>query len=155
VTIYAYLVYLHLEVRVVLTRPKMPDEQNPSSSTPTVLWSFLRRRDAPPLQIPSTDTSLAPLAPIDRTGTSMRMVLLDTQANLEKFGDHVSKLVSVVEETKGKIDLTSRLWEVERERLGEEMVNLGTYIAFSSFLAFRWISILQKSTDASRLSKAA
>jgi hypothetical protein len=92
---------------------------------------------------------MAPLAPIDRAGTSMRMVLLDTQANLEKFGEHVSKLVSGVEEAKGKIDLMSRLWEVEKERLGEEMVNLGIISLYPS----RRISILRKSTDVNRLSK--
>jgi len=96
-----------------------------------MLWAHLRRKDVPPLQdhIPLlTKDSLPPLAPVDKTGISMRILLSDTQANFEKFGERVVKLSAGVEETKGKMDVIGRMWEDDREKLGGEMVELGALL---------------------------
>jgi hypothetical protein len=55
----------------------------------------------------------------------MRLLLHDTQANLEKFSERVDRLTGGVEETKREVDLVKRLWEGEREKSQAEIVDLG------------------------------
>ncbi|KAK0199253.1 hypothetical protein DFS33DRAFT_953626 [Desarmillaria ectypa] len=94
--------------------------RTPASS---VLWAHLLRKDtlaAPP----SSDIPLPPIAPTDRTGTSLRILLHDTQAHLEKFSERVEKLTKGVDEAKQELGLTKTLFEREHEELTNEMYNL-------------------------------
>ncbi|KAG7444428.1 uncharacterized protein BT62DRAFT_900058 [Guyanagaster necrorhizus] len=97
-----------------------PSRRTPASS---VLWAHLLRKDtlaAPP----SSDIPLPPIAPTDRTGTSLRILLHDTQAHFEKFSERVEKLTKGVDEAKQELGLTRALFQREHEELTNEMYNL-------------------------------
>lgn len=94
--------------------------RTPASS---VLWAHLLRKDtlaAPP----SSDIPLPPIAPTDRTGTSLRILLHDTQAHVERFSERVEKLTKGVDEAKQELGLTKTLFQREHEELTNEMYNL-------------------------------
>lgn len=81
------------------------------------------RRDLPSLPKPTT-----PITPVDKTGTSMRMLLHDTQAHLEKFAGKVDSLVSEVDDARKKTVEATNLVQSGQERLVGEMVDLGAYM---------------------------
>ncbi|KAF9077961.1 hypothetical protein BDP27DRAFT_1207287 [Rhodocollybia butyracea] len=95
------------------------DTQNyPGSS---VLWAHLLRKDV--LASPSkSDLPLPPLAPVDKNGTSTRILLLDTQANLQKFGQVVGELTSKVDHAKHEIVTVKNLFQQDREAFMNEFV---------------------------------
>jgi hypothetical protein len=95
------------------------------STASTALWAHLLRKDISSFVPDPNPKQYAPITPIDKAGTSMRLLLHDTQANLEKFSERVDKLTVGVEETKREVDLVRRLWEGEREKTQTEIVNLG------------------------------
>ena len=109
----------------------MPDQQ-PSSRKPqrsaasTALWAHLLRKDIPAISqnSSSTPTNL-PIAPLDKAGTSMRILLHDTQANLEKFSERVDKLASGVSETKTEMVTMQKLFQEDHEQLVGQIVDLG------------------------------
>ncbi|KAI0946930.1 hypothetical protein AcV7_009514 [Taiwanofungus camphoratus] len=98
------------------------------SRASSVLWGHLLSRDAstPSLtpRVQSDVTSLSPITPLDKAGTSMRILLHDTQAHLEKFSDRVTKLINGVDESKREIVTVQKLFEQDREKLVEETVDL-------------------------------
>lgn len=61
----------------------------------------------------------------------MRILLSDTQANFEKFGLNVAKLTDGVKETKAKMDAIAAMWVEEREKLGGDVVHLGSLLSSS------------------------
>jgi hypothetical protein len=88
-----------------------------------LLWAHLLRKDAattdPPSQIP-------PIAPQDKTGTSMRMLIHDTQANLEKFSTRLDGLLQRVDDCRAQVVNATQLLDVERDRVLTEMREIGT-----------------------------
>lgn len=116
--------------------------RTPASS---VLWAHLLRKDtlaAPP----SSDIPLPPIAPTDRTGTSLRILLHDTQAHVERFSERVEKLTKGVDEAKQELGLTKTLFQREHEELTNEMYNLGECLCTSTYLLFTYV--FRQSTDA-------
>jgi hypothetical protein len=109
----------------------MPDQQTMSrkshrSTASTALWAHLLRKDVPSAsQTSSTPPNNPPIAPLDKAGTSMRILLHDTQANLEKFSERVDKLASGVGETKGEMVTMQQLFQEDREKLVGQTVDLG------------------------------
>ncbi|KAJ4470117.1 hypothetical protein J3R30DRAFT_1226746 [Lentinula aciculospora] len=94
--------------------------QRPSGSS--VLWAHLLRKDV--LTSPAkTDLPLPPLAPVDRSATSTRILLLDTQAHLQKFGQSVDDLTSKVDSTKHEIVTVKNLFKQDREVLMNDIVD--------------------------------
>lgn len=90
----------------------------------TALWAHLLRKNT---AIPSSQNSNithTPIAPLDKSGTSMRILLHDTQANFEKFSNRVDKLTSSIDDAKNEIVLVQRLFEEDREKLSAEHVTL-------------------------------
>jgi hypothetical protein len=100
--------------------PPMPSSQTPSTAS-AALWAHLRR---PPATY-HAPTSSAPITPVDKTGTSMRVLLSDTQVNFERFGERVGRLIDGVEETRLKMDVMKGMCEEERERMGGLVGDLG------------------------------
>jgi hypothetical protein len=99
---------------------------HPRSTTSTALWAHLLRKDLTAVVPPSNPKQhVVPVAPIDKAGTSMRLLLHDTQANLEKFSERVDKLTGGVQETRREVDLVKRLWEGERDKSHAEIADLG------------------------------
>ena len=73
----------------------------------STLWAHLLNRDATAsgsgLKAGLTSAGLAAMAPADRTGTSVRILLHDTQATIEKFSERVDKLVSEAEDSRQRL----------------------------------------------------
>ncbi|KAJ3529062.1 hypothetical protein NM688_g7908 [Phlebia brevispora] len=65
-----------------------------------------------------------PFAPTDRLGTSMRILLHDTQATLEKFSERLETLTNGVDKTHQNINVVQKLFEREHESFIEENVAL-------------------------------
>lgn len=55
----------------------------------------------------------------------MRILLHDTQANLEKFSAHVDKLASGVSETKREMMTMQKLFQEDHDKLVGQIVDLG------------------------------
>ncbi|KAF4593153.1 hypothetical protein EYR38_008863 [Pleurotus pulmonarius] len=95
------------------------------SSTSTALWAHLLRKDTPS-STPGTssDALNPPIVPLDRTGTSMRMLLHDTQANFEKFSGRIDLMTNCIESTKQEIVTVKSLFEEQNEKLSMEIIDL-------------------------------
>ena len=92
------------------------------------IWSHLFGKDklaAPP----NSEVVPPPLAPIDKNGTSTRILLHDTRGHLERFSVRTDKLFSSVEETKREITTVNTLFQRERETLRNDLVDLGGFLS--------------------------
>ena len=92
------------------------------------IWSHLFGKDklaAPP----NSEVVPPPLAPIDKNGTSTRILLHDTRGHLERFSVRTDKLFSSVEETKREITTVNTLFQRERETLRDDLVDLGGFLS--------------------------
>ncbi|KAF7430686.1 hypothetical protein PC9H_006397 [Pleurotus ostreatus] len=96
-----------------------------SRSTSTALWAHLLRKDTPS-STPGTssDPLNPPIVPLDRAGTSMRMLLHDTQANFEKFSGRIDLMTNCIESTKREIVTVKSLFEEQNEKLSMEIIDL-------------------------------
>ncbi|KIL65565.1 hypothetical protein M378DRAFT_36873, partial [Amanita muscaria Koide BX008] len=72
----------------------------------------------------NTGTPLPPLGPIDKNATSTRVLLHDTQANLEKFSARVDALLNGFSEAKSEVKLVKTLFERDRETLMNDIIDL-------------------------------
>ena len=72
-----------------------------------------------------TSAPLSSIAPVDKTGTSLRILLHDTQANLERFSERVGKLTGDIDESKREIGTVKALLQQDHEKTVEEIVDLG------------------------------
>lgn len=76
-----------------------------------------------------SQSSLPLLTPLDKSATATRLLLHDTQANLEKFSGKVDKLLTGFGEAKSEIKLVKTLFERDRETLINDIIDLGTFSA--------------------------
>jgi hypothetical protein len=96
------------------------------STASTALWAHLLRKEIPSIsQVSSTNP---PIAPLDKTGTSMRILLHDTQANLEKFSERVDKLACGVGETRREMVTMQQLFQEDHEKIVGQTVDLGGFL---------------------------
>lgn len=87
-----------------------------------LLWAHLLRKDA------TTSESLSqipPIAPQDKTGTSMRMLIHDTQVNLEKFSTRLDGLLQRVDDCRSQVVNANKLLDVERDKVLTEILEIG------------------------------
>jgi hypothetical protein len=94
------------------------------------LWGHLLPNGA---MTPRVSDNLPPIAPLDKTGTSMRLLLHDTQANLEKFSERVDKLTTGVQATKDEMDAIKNLWDVENEKAHGQISDLSECLALLQY----------------------
>lgn len=87
-----------------------------------LLWAHLLRKDATTTDTPS---QIPPIVPQDRMGTSMRMLIHDTQVNLEKFSDRLDGLLQRVEDCRAQVVNANKLLDVERDKVLAEIVTIG------------------------------
>ena len=118
------------------TSPRGPRSASVHSRTSALLWGHLLSKgnpadaasqsDAPPSG--RGDASSVPRAvPTDKAGTTMRILLHDTQANLEHFSERVTTLTSGIDEAKQEIVAVQKLFEQDHETITADMVDLGAY----------------------------
>ncbi|THU93878.1 hypothetical protein K435DRAFT_564795, partial [Dendrothele bispora CBS 962.96] len=100
--------------------------------TSSVLWAHLLRKGnahsttstGTPQYSSSSDVPIPPLMPQDKHGTSTRILLHDTQANLQKFGERVEHLTSAVDDAKQEIVVVKKLFRDEHENMMGEILDL-------------------------------
>ncbi|KAJ7368585.1 hypothetical protein DFH08DRAFT_676212 [Mycena albidolilacea] len=82
------------------------------------LWGHLLRKN--------TVVAPAPLPPTvqDKTGTSMRILLHDTQANFETFSTRVNTLTSGINDARREIVIVKDLFQGAQESLTMDIVDL-------------------------------
>ncbi|RXW20726.1 hypothetical protein EST38_g5127 [Candolleomyces aberdarensis] len=99
-----------------------------TSSGAASLWAHLNRKDANGRTNPPTSTAtpdfLPPTGPQDRTATTMRVLLHDTQMNFEKFSEQVEGLIKDVQKTEQGIKTTNTLFEKEHDKLMGDIIDL-------------------------------
>lgn len=99
------------------------------SSASKTLWAHLLHKSVPSLSSsplhPQNNPNTPPITPIDKSSTSIRILLHDTQANLEKFSDRLDGLLSGVGEAKREVIRVASGLEEEREKMLRETVELG------------------------------
>ncbi|KAI6013958.1 hypothetical protein BKA83DRAFT_4352144 [Pisolithus microcarpus] len=72
----------------------------------------------------STPPVNPPLTPQDKTGTSMRMLIYDTQTTLEKFSERLDVLMTRVDDCRGQVINANKLLDHERDKVLTEMVDI-------------------------------
>ncbi|KAF5353074.1 hypothetical protein D9758_008753 [Tetrapyrgos nigripes] len=113
-----------------LTQVTQGSQSRPHGSS--VLWSHLLRKDsalpAPSSSFPhasgNSDLPPHPMTPQDKHGTSTRILLHDTQANLQKFGEQVESLTSTVDDARQEIMVVKRLFRDEHESTMGDILDL-------------------------------
>ncbi|CAK5262800.1 unnamed protein product [Mycena citricolor] len=92
-----------------------------TANASNALWGQLLRKSAAPDNNP---LPIPPGAPLDKTGTSMRILLHDTQANFEKFSGKVQLLTTGLEETKREISVAKDLFKGAQDALKLDILEL-------------------------------
>ncbi|KAG2121875.1 hypothetical protein DEU56DRAFT_718951, partial [Suillus clintonianus] len=87
------------------------------------LWTYLLQKDLPASNDFAAIPMIPAVAPVDRTNTSMRMLIHDMQATLEKFSTRVDTLLANVQDVKNEAVNFNRISENERERVLDEISN--------------------------------
>ena len=92
----------------------------------STLWAHLLNKDAtvsgPGLKTGLAAVGLTASAPPDKAGTSVRILLHDTQATIEKFSERVDKLVSDAEDSRQKLLARNEEVNDEVERLVRRVI---------------------------------
>lgn len=100
-------------------------------TTASQLWGILRSSEPtkfPPNISQSQSCTLPPIpTPVEKAGTTLRLLLHDTQANLERFSDRVDRLIRDVGDAKTEICTVQKLFEHDHEKIIDETVSLGMY----------------------------
>ena len=98
----------------------------PGSAISSTLWAHLLNKDTTAsgsdLKAGLASAALAASAPADKTGTSVRILLHDTQATIEKFSERVDRLVVEAEESRQKVLARNEEMSNEVERLVRRVV---------------------------------
>ena len=93
-------------------------------STAAILWAHLSRKDNAG-RTADTDTFIPPSGPQDKTAATMRVLLHDTQMNLERFSGNVERLIEDVHSTTQAIKQTGATFEQEHDKLMGDILDLG------------------------------
>ncbi|OAX43197.1 hypothetical protein K503DRAFT_681758 [Rhizopogon vinicolor AM-OR11-026] len=96
---------------------------NERKTAPNALWAYLLQKDLPASSDFSATPVIPPVAPVDRTNTSMRMLIHDMQATLERFSTRVDTLLVNVKDAKTEVANCNRISESERERILDEITS--------------------------------
>ncbi|KAI0358064.1 hypothetical protein OH77DRAFT_1239240 [Trametes cingulata] len=111
------------------TMPHIGAPRRPTVST--ALWGHLLRKAGSSQIPPSSGTSTStfgkhtpPIAPIDKTSASTRVLLHDTQAHLEKFTERVTQLTNELDDAKRELVMVQKLYQDDREQVLESITGL-------------------------------
>ncbi|KAI0825554.1 hypothetical protein BC629DRAFT_6850 [Irpex lacteus] len=100
----------------------------PRSSTTAALWGhLLHKKPHTSLAAKSNGDKpnlVPPMKPVDKAGTSARMLLHDTQAVLEKFSGKIDKLHSEVEQAKNEVSMSHKVFQHGNDKVLSDQVDL-------------------------------
>ncbi|KAI6010718.1 hypothetical protein F5J12DRAFT_740479 [Pisolithus orientalis] len=88
------------------------------------LWAHILQKDS--IIQDSTPPIIPPLAPKDATGTSMRMLIYDTQSTLEKFSGRLDTLMTRVDDCRSQVINANKLLDHEHDKVVTEMVDISS-----------------------------
>ncbi|KAG6332661.1 hypothetical protein ID866_6429 [Astraeus odoratus] len=71
----------------------------------------------------ATQPAFPPLAPHDKTGTSMRMLIHDIQSGLEQFSARLDGLMTRTEDCRSQVINAKNLLDIEHDRVLTEMAD--------------------------------
>ncbi|KAI6042060.1 hypothetical protein EDC04DRAFT_2564739 [Pisolithus marmoratus] len=86
------------------------------------LWAHILQKDA--IVQESIPPIMPPLTPQDKTGTSMRMLIHDTQSTLEKFSERLDTLMTRVDDCRNQVINANKLLDHERDKVLTEMADM-------------------------------
>ena len=113
-----------------------PSTSTPGSTMSSTLWAHLLSKDATSsgsgLKSGLASVGLTTAAPADRTGTSVRILLHDTQATMEKFSERIDKLVSEAEDSRQKLLARNEEVSGEVERFVRRAIQEQSTYVFAS-----------------------
>ena len=93
----------------------------------STLWAHLLNKDTAVsgsgLKTGLASGGLTAAAPADKTGTSVRILLHDTQATIEKFSERIDKLVSEAEDSRQKLLARNEEVSGELDRLVRRVIH--------------------------------
>lgn len=115
----------------ILPRNMHESKQTPITSSASTMWAHLTRKDPTqatnrPDSTQSGSSSFPPPGPLDKTATTMRVLLHDTQMNLERFSGSVERLIEDVNRAEDGIKTTNLLFEKEHDKLMGDFIDLGS-----------------------------
>ncbi|EIN05660.1 hypothetical protein PUNSTDRAFT_27958, partial [Punctularia strigosozonata HHB-11173 SS5] len=91
------------------------------------LWRLLQHDMSASRDTPGHDLPTAPPpAPVDKSNISARMLLHDTQAQLERFSHRADLLLQGVDDVKAGTSTTQALFKQDREALVDEFVRIAS-----------------------------
>ncbi|KAI0782695.1 hypothetical protein C8Q75DRAFT_727322 [Abortiporus biennis] len=98
---------------------------NSRTTVSNALWGHLLQNKSTSLKDNNTNQSkpTTSIAPVDRNATSTRILLHDTQHNLEKFSEKIQKLTDTVDDAKRQIQSVEKLFQQEHESVVESVVS--------------------------------
>lgn len=119
-----------LGINLITSTPSVamsrPSASTPGSTISSTLWAHLLNRDntasGSGLKTGLTSVGLTASAPADKAGTSVRILLHDTQATIEKFSERIDRLVSEAEVSRRKLLARNEEVSDEVERLVRRVV---------------------------------
>ncbi|KAF9266771.1 hypothetical protein L218DRAFT_857569 [Marasmius fiardii PR-910] len=100
------------------------NRDNERTAHSSVLWAHLLCKENFSSSSTPSVVPMPPLGPMDKNATSTRILLHDTQANLQQFAERVDKMTDGLNATKQEISAVSTLFKQEHETLVGEMVDL-------------------------------
>jgi hypothetical protein len=119
-----------------------PSTSTSGSTASSTLWAHLLNKDATAsgsgLNSGLASLGLAASAPADKTGTSVRILLHDTQATIEKFSDRVDRLLSEAEGSRQKLLARNEEVNDEVERLVRQVIQEQGTLLLHGFRKSRW-----------------
>lgn len=103
-----------------------PSASTSGSTISSTLWAHLLTKDTTAsgsgLKAGLASARLSAPAPADKAGTSVRILLHDTQATIEKFSERVDRLVSGAEDSHRKLIARNEEVSDEVERLVKRVI---------------------------------
>ena len=120
-----------------------PSISTPGSTMSSTLWAHLLNKDPAAsgsgLKTGLASVGLASSAPADKTGTSVRILLHDTQATIEKFSERVDRFVSEAEESRQKLlarneEISDEVEQLIRRAVQEQGMSLLLVITLETIL---------------------
>ncbi|KAI6101332.1 hypothetical protein F5141DRAFT_1138562 [Pisolithus sp. B1] len=84
------------------------------------LWAHI----LPKVAIFQDSTLNPPMTPQDKTGTSMRMLVHDTQSTLERFSERLDVLMTRVDDCRSQVINANKLLDHERDKVLTEMADI-------------------------------
>lgn len=87
---------------------------------------------------PTSRSAVPPLLPADRVGTSLRIILQDTQACMERFSVRIGQVAGGVEQNLAEARMAVKVMESNHDKVVADTADLGKCVFVHAFSAYSW-----------------